>query len=113
MGRPQFTPTKEQRDLVKSMAAVGIPHEKIARKIKLRSPKTLRKHFSEELDLGATDANYKVGKTLFDLATSGKCPPATIFWAKSRGGFHERPAFQAPAVPPDFSVVCEQKGGPV
>ena len=113
MGRPQFTPTKEQRDLVKSMAAIGIPHEKIARKIKLRSPKTLRKHFPEELDLGASDADYKVGKTLFDMATSGEHPSASIFWMKAHAGWREGPRFQPPAVPPDFSVVCEQKGGPV
>ena len=45
MSRPQLTPTEEQRRLVKSMAAVGISHEDIARKLRIRSPKTLRKHF--------------------------------------------------------------------
>jgi hypothetical protein len=74
MSRPQFNPTQEQRALVKSMAAMGIPHEDIARKIGVRSPKTLRKHFHDELDLGAMEANYKVLKTLFEMATSGEHP---------------------------------------
>jgi hypothetical protein len=30
MPRPPFTPTQEQRGIVKSMAAVGIAHEDIA-----------------------------------------------------------------------------------
>ena len=59
MPRPQLKPTEEQRRLVKSMAAVGTPHEDITRKVGFRSPKTLRKHFREELDIGIIDANYK------------------------------------------------------
>jgi len=49
MPRPPFTPTPEQRTIVKSMAAMGIPQEDIALKLGLRSPKTLRKHFGGEL----------------------------------------------------------------
>jgi hypothetical protein len=90
MPRPQLKPTDEQRRLVKSMAAMGIPHEDIALKIGVRSPKTIRKHFREELDLGATEANYNVTQTLYKMATSGECPAATIFWAKTRCRFRER-----------------------
>jgi hypothetical protein len=90
MGRPQFKPTEEQRSLVKSMAAVGIPHDLIARRIELHSAKTLRKHFRRELDIGETDANYKVGQTLFKMATSGSSVAAAIFWAKTRMGWRER-----------------------
>ena len=74
MSRPQFRPTEEQRIVVKSFAAVGMPHEQIALKIGVRSPKTLRKHFRQELDLGAVEANYAVGKTGFEMAKSGKHP---------------------------------------
>jgi len=83
--RPPLKPTDTQRQLVKAMAAVGIPHEDIARKLGIRSPKTLRKHFRDELTMGIIDANYKVGKTLYEMATSGEEPSATIFWAKMRG----------------------------
>jgi hypothetical protein len=112
MPRPQFNPTKEQRDIVKSMAAMGIPHEDISRKIGVRSPKTIRKHFREELDLGATEANYKVATTLFKMATSGEHPAATIFWAKTRNGFREHShSVTIPIAPPPFIVVREQEGG--
>jgi replication-associated recombination protein RarA len=109
MPRPQLKPTQEQRHLVRSMAGMGIPHGEIARKIGVRSPKTLRKHFRHELDLGATEANYKVAQTLFQMATSGKSPAATIFWAKTRNRFKERPADDVRHVaPPPFIVAREQ-----
>jgi len=112
MARPQLNPTKEQRDIVKSMAAMGTPHQDIALKIGIRSPKTLRKYFRQELDLGATEANYKVAKTLFGMATSGDCPAATIFWAKTRNGFREHPqSAGAPIAPPPFIVAREPQGG--
>jgi hypothetical protein len=109
MARPQFKPTDDQRRIVKSMAAMGIPHEQIAIKIGIRSPKTLRKHFRDELGLGSTEANYKVAQTLFNMATSGKCPAATIFWSKTRNRFRERdPEEFARIVPPPFIVTVEQ-----
>jgi len=112
MARPQLIPTDEQRGLVKSMAAMGIQHGQIALKIGVRSAKTLRKHFRQELDLGATEANYKVAKTLFLMATSGEHPAATIFWAKTLNGFRERPpSDSAPAVAPPFIVARDQEGG--
>ena len=112
MPRPQLNPTEDQRHLVKSMAAVGISQEQIALKIGVRSPKTLRKHFRKELDLGMTEANYKVAQTLFQMATSGECPAATIFWAKTRNGFRERPASSVtPAGPPPPFVVAQEPGG--
>ena len=51
--------------------------------------KTLRKHFTMELERGRIEANCQVAQTLFDLATSGVCVAATIFWAKTRMGFQE------------------------
>jgi len=110
MPRPRLKPNTDQRRLVKSMAAMGIPHSDIARKIGVRSPKTLRKHFREELDLGIVEANYKVAQTLFQLATGGEEVAATIFWAKTRNRFREQPD-AGPAAPPPFIVYPERKGG--
>jgi hypothetical protein len=105
MARPSFGPTEEQRRLVKSMAAVGIRQEDIAVVLGLRSVKTLRKHFSKELDCGRIEANGQVAQTLFDLATSGVCVAATIFWAKTRMGFQEIHVVESrPAAIPDFVV---------
>jgi hypothetical protein len=110
MPRPKLNPTEEQRLLVKSFAAVGISHEAIAKQIGIRSPKTLRKHFRKELDGGSTEANYKVGQTLFQMATSGQCPAATIFWAKTRNHFHEQASPERPPMPPPPFVVAQDTG---
>jgi hypothetical protein len=111
MPRPRLKPTEDQRRLVKSMSAMGIPHEDIARKIGVRSPKTLRTHFREELDLGMTEANYKVAQTLFQMAISGEFPAATIFWAKTRNRFRERSSDDVRQVAPPAFVVAREQGG--
>ena len=61
MARPKFEPTLEHRRSVEAMAAYGIDEVKIARIIGV-DPKTLRKHFRYELDIGATKANAAVGR---------------------------------------------------
>ena len=91
MPRPRLKPNTDQRRLVKSMAAMGIPHSDIARKIGVRSPKTLRKHFREELDLGIVEANYKVAQTLFQFATGEEPDEAAVRRPKRiRGILRER-----------------------
>ena len=110
MPRLPISPTQEQRRLVKSMAAVGVPHEDIARKIGVRSPKTLRKHFREELDLGMIDANYNVGKTFYEMAASGEDVAATIFWVKTRNMFREPSRDGGVQAPPPF-IVAPESGG--
>ena len=109
MPRPKFVPTPEQRHYVQSMAAFGISHERIALCIGLRSPKTLRRHFREELDLGATKADARVGQTMFQMATSGKNPAATMFWLRCRG-WHEGGGNRARLiVMPPFIVTAEKE----
>jgi|SRR5579871_3300193 len=110
MPRPKLDPTPQQRRLVKSMAAMGTPQEHIARKIGIRSPKTLRKHFRAELETGFCDANYQVNKTLYEMATSGTCPPATIFWIKTRNPEPRKIDFRPAVPPPLFQVICESPG---
>ncbi len=86
MPRPKLKPTEEQRRLVKQLAAVGIPQEDIARKIGIRSPKTLREHFREELDMSAIDANASVGGALYKNAMRGNVD-AQKFWLTARAGW--------------------------
>jgi hypothetical protein len=108
MARPSLKPTEDQRRLVKSMAAMGTPHEGIARKIGC-SAKTLRLRFRDELDSGVTEANYMVAQTLYKMATSGDCVAATIFWTKTRNQFRERDGNDARQIaPPPFLIGCEE-----
>lgn len=113
MPRPRLNPTDEQRMQVKTLSALGMPQEFIARKIGIRSAKTLRLHFRDELDLGMPEANCKVSQTLFNLAISGECPAATIFWSKTRGGFRERPAGEFRQVAPPPFIVAREQGGQI
>lgn len=90
MGRPAFKPTDAQRRQVKAMCAYGIPQEDIARVLAV-DPKTLRKHFPDELATGSTEANAKVAESLYKKATGdgASAVTAAIFWLKTRAGWKE------------------------
>jgi hypothetical protein len=53
-------------------------------------PKTLRKHYRDELDMGATKANAQVAGFLFNSAKNGNVS-AQIFWLKTRARWRETP----------------------
>jgi hypothetical protein len=108
MPRPNLIPTEEQRQKVRQYAAVGTPHEHIARKIGIRSPKTLRKYYRKELDESALDANANVAGALYNNAMGGDTN-AQKFWMGCRAGWK---AWQPPTgafTPPPFIVVREKK----
>jgi hypothetical protein len=109
-GRPPFKPTDEQRNLVKELAAVGAPHKLIARKLGIRSPKTLRKHFRDELDLGSMEVNAHVAKYLYQSAKAGNVE-AQKSWLRSRAGWgtHTR---HATTDRPPFIVAHEEPNEP-
>lgn len=86
--KPEFNPTEEQKKMVEQMSAVGIPQEGIARVIGI-DPKTLRKHFRDELDTAAVKANAKIGGTLFNKAVNGDTT-AAIWWTKARMHWSEK-----------------------
>jgi hypothetical protein len=71
------------------MAAYGIPETDISRVIGV-DPKTLRKCYREELDLGETKANAQVAGFLFNAAKNGNVT-AQIFWLKTRARWREVP----------------------
>ncbi len=83
MPKAPFKPTTETRAKVRSLAAVGIPQDDVAKIIGC-SPKTLRKHFRHELNVASTEATAAVGGFLFQAARSGNVT-AMIFWLKTRG----------------------------
>lgn len=110
MPRPRFVPTEEKRNTVSAMAAYGIKQEDIARVVGALSPKTLRKYFAEELRTSAINANAQVAKALYEMASSGTCPAASIFWAKTRMGWREVQAVESqPANIADFIVTIEKE----
>ena len=88
-----FEATEEQRRLVRAFAGFGVPQEDIARHIGCE-PKTLRRHFREELDRGSLEATAKVAQSLFQMATTGKNVAAAIFWMKARAGWREKSPFE-------------------
>jgi len=89
MGRRAHKPDPAQRRQVEAMAAYGIPEYDIARALAV-DPKTLRKHYREELDLGETKANAQVAGYLFNAAKNGNVT-AQIFWLKTRAKWRETP----------------------
>jgi hypothetical protein len=78
-----------QRRQVEAMAAYGIPEFDIARVVGV-DPKTLRKHYRDELDLGETKANAQVAGYLYNAAKGGNVT-AQIFWLKTRAKWRETP----------------------
>jgi hypothetical protein len=105
MSRTVFAPNDEQRRLVKVLSSYGIRQEDIATEVGLRSPKTLRKHFREELDHGRIGADIRVAKTLYEMAISGRSLLATIFWLERRAGWRSNPPLAPrPTTLPRFVV---------
>jgi hypothetical protein len=90
MSRRAHQPDPSQRRQVEAMAAYGIPETDIARTVGI-DPKTLRKCYREELDLGTTKANAQVAGFLFTAAKNGNVT-AQIFWLKTRARWKEAPA---------------------
>jgi hypothetical protein len=110
MSRPKLVPTKEQRLTVKTLAAYGLKQEGIARMVGLRSPKTLRKHFREELTLGEIEAVAQVAQTHYQMAKSGKHPASTIHFLNTRARWLDRESLETgPAATPDFVVALDKK----
>ena len=88
-GRKPFTPTDEQRRMVRAMAGYGVPHDDIAL-VTQCSPPTLRKRFRHELDIATIEANARVAQILYQQATTPGNLGATIFWLKARAGWREK-----------------------
>ena len=90
MSRRRHEPDPGLRRQVEAMAAYGIPEPDISRVVGI-DPKTLRKYYRDELDLGAVKANAQVAGFLFNSARNGNVT-AQIFWLKTRGRWKEMPS---------------------
>jgi hypothetical protein len=113
MPRPRLVPTEEQRKNVKSLAAIGVRQHDIAHFINVRSPKTLRKYFREEIDRGELEGYAKVKQTQYQMATDGKHPQVTEAWLASYERRHgRRPEMGATANPPTLTIVRDRVSSP-
>jgi len=109
MGRRAHRPDDRGRRQVEALAAYGVPERDISRVVGVDA-KTLRKHYRDELDLGATKATAKVAEFLFRKATTEgpQCVTAAIFWMKTRGGWREAPQSHEIAVKPASEMTDEE-----
>jgi hypothetical protein len=90
MSRRAHRPDPVTRRQVDAMSAYGVPEADIARVLSI-DPKTLRKHYREELDTGSIKANSRIAESLYKKAT-GEGPQsvtACIFWLKTRARWKE------------------------
>jgi hypothetical protein len=111
MGRRAHKPDPFHRHQVEAMAGYGVPETDIARVLTI-DPKTLRRHYREELDNGQIKAAAKVAEFLFRKATTEgpQCVTAAIFWMKTRGGWRETPqAHQIDLAVRDLGSVSDQE----
>jgi hypothetical protein len=90
MARPSHKPEPNQRRQVETLAGFGIPEAEIAGMVQI-DPKTLRKHYRQELDHGHTKANAKVAENLYRMALGQgrEAVTAAIFWLKTRARWKE------------------------
>jgi hypothetical protein len=100
MARPPHQPDPAQRRQVEALAGYGIPEPEIAGLVGI-SPKTLRKHYRQELDFGHTKANARVAENLFRKATGEgrEAVTAAIFWLKTRARWKEVSVHEHAGVP--------------
>ena len=108
MPRPQLNPTDEQRQLVKFLVAMGAKQIEIAQLIGIRSDKTLRRHFREEINRGVLEANAKAAQNLLKKIDEGNVT-ASIFWLKCRAHWREEgPSEPNASAPAPFIVTIEK-----
>ncbi|MGR9175918.1 hypothetical protein ACU8OR_10235 [Rhizobium leguminosarum] len=89
-GRPPHLPTDLQRRLVQELAAHGIPQLEIGRALAV-DPKTLRKRYRRELDIGAAKLEAVLIGHLLRLASGSDhvALRAIIFLLRCRFGWSQ------------------------
>jgi hypothetical protein len=90
MGRRGHQPDLVNRRQVEALAGYGVPETEIAGVLGI-DPKTLRKHYRDELDHGHTKANARIAESLFRkaLGDGPQSVTAAIFWLKTRARWKE------------------------
>ena len=89
-GRPAYQPSEKDRRIAEALSGWAIPQERIARVIGI-DPKTLRKHFGDELGVGSAKLEAQLAQNLLRIAQGHdrQALIATIFALKARFGWVE------------------------
>ena len=89
-GRPAFEPSEKDRRIVEAMSGWAIAQERIAKVVGC-DPKTLRKHFAAELEMGSAKLEAQLAQNLLRIAQGSdrQALIATIFALKARFGWVE------------------------
>ena len=90
--KPPHEPTDATRQTVQLHTTIGTPQHDVARVLGI-DPKTLRKHYRDELDLSKAKANATIGGALFNKAKGGDTA-AMIFWMKTQAQWRETSAVE-------------------
>ena len=96
MARPRgktHEPTSGDLKYVEALSSYGVPEDDIARVVGI-SRMTLRKHYADQLENGATRANAQVAGFLFGAAKKGSVP-AMMFWLRCRAKWSDASALSA------------------
>ena len=90
MGRRAHKPDVAGRRQVEALAGYGVPETDIACVLDI-DPKTLRRHYREELDKGHIKANSRIAESLYRkaLGDGAQSVTAAIFWLKTRAQWKE------------------------
>ena len=90
MGRRAHQPDPVGRRQVEAMAGYGVTEADIARVLAI-DPKTLRKHYPDELATGHIKANTRIAESLYRkaLGDGPQSVTAAIFWLKTRAHWKE------------------------
>ena len=82
-------PSAKTRQQVAVLIAEGVKQKVVAQVIGI-SELTLRKHYKEEIAEASDLAASRVVETMYNMATSGAFPQATMFYLKCRRGWTEK-----------------------
>lgn len=89
MSRKPYEPNEKDRNIVRIAKCLeGCKEANIAKMLQI-DVKTLKKYYSEELDLGKHELNRNMAVALYKNGIAGNVV-AQIFWLKSRGGWKEK-----------------------
>jgi len=81
--------SEEQRRTARAMAGLGVSRRHIALHLRIEEA-ALVAMMRDELELAEMEANSKVAKALYTMATQKNNVAAAIFWMKARGRWTEK-----------------------